>query len=157
MVQPLVREWKLTIETTSVETTGWWTCRRSQLGFTGNCTEGKEVLSWVCDRVERLAHLEAPHSHNHQPPIAFSGLPLTLGLLSVQHGDPVSQSTKIGLFSIVGFPLSQPPSQVSNMKIHYRSNIVWDVYQNVVEKSNRGFQWSWSRQSAVEQKQRLHT
>ena len=32
----------------------------------------------------------------------------------------LSQSTIMGVFSMVGDPLSQPPSQVSNMKIHYK-------------------------------------
>ena len=32
----------------------------------------------------------------------------------------LSQSTIMGVFSMVGDPLSQPPSQVSNMKIQYK-------------------------------------
>ena len=49
----------------------------------------------------------------------------TVSVASVQNEDPLSQSALIGLVYIVGFPLSQPPSQVSNMKIHYPKKCSW--------------------------------
>ena len=42
-----------------------------------------------------------------------------------------------GLFSILGFPLSQPPSQVPNMKAHYLSNSIRNIPKYVQKWQTR--------------------
>ena len=57
---------------------------------------------------------------------------------SASHEDPLSQSIIIGLFSIVGFLLFQPPSKVSNMKIHipvYYYRIVFHSTRSTIPAS----------------------